>query len=79
MPLPFLAPGDLARAGLDPDAVTVTNPLDAKESVLRTSLRPGLLKTIAYNASHRVTGAELFELGHVYLPLDRRGRAAGRA
>lgn len=71
MPLPFLAPGDLARAGLDPDAVTVTNPLDAKESVLRTSLRPGLLKTIAYNASHRVTGAELFELGHVYLPVDR--------
>ena len=72
MPLPFLAPGDLARAGLDPDAVTVTNPLDAKESVLRTSLRPGLLKTIAYNASHRVVGAELFELGHVYLPVDRR-------
>jgi phenylalanyl-tRNA synthetase beta chain len=72
MPLPFLAPGDLARAGIDPDAVTVTNPLDAKESVLRTSLRPGLLKTIAYNASHRVMGAELFELGHVYLPVDRR-------
>ena len=71
MPLPFLAPGDLAGAGLDADAVTVTNPLDAKESVLRTSLRPGLLKTIAYNASHRVPGAELFELGHVYLPVDR--------
>jgi phenylalanyl-tRNA synthetase beta chain len=71
MPLPFLAPDDLGRAGLDADAVSVANPLDAKESVLRTSLRPGLLKTIAYNASHRQSGAELFEMGHVYLPADR--------
>jgi phenylalanyl-tRNA synthetase beta chain len=71
MPLPFLAPDDLARAGLRADAVTVTNPLAAEESVLRTSLRPGLLKTLAYNASHRLTGGKLFELGHVYLPTDR--------
>lgn len=71
MPLPFLAPDDLARAGLSADAVTVTNPLAAEESVLRTSLRPGLLKTLAYNASHRLQGGRLFELGHVYLPTDR--------
>jgi phenylalanyl-tRNA synthetase beta chain len=71
MPLPFLAPDDLARAGLPADAVTVTNPLAAEESVLRTSLRPGLLKTLAYNASHRLPGGRLFELGHVYLPTDR--------
>ncbi|MPY96082.1 MAG: phenylalanine--tRNA ligase subunit beta [Acidimicrobiia bacterium] len=71
MPMPFLAPGDLHRAGLDADAVTVTNPLVAEESVLRTSLRPGLLATLAYNASHRAPGARLFEIGHVYLPTDR--------
>ncbi|MDH4144129.1 MAG: phenylalanine--tRNA ligase subunit beta, partial [Acidimicrobiia bacterium] len=71
MPLPFLAPGDLDRAGLGADAVTVTNPLVAEESVLRTSLRPGLLKTLAYNASHRNPGGRLFELGHVFLPTDR--------
>jgi phenylalanyl-tRNA synthetase beta chain len=68
MPLPFLAPGDLRRAGLDADAITVTNPLVAEESVLRTSLRPGLLKTLSYNASHRRPGGRLFELGHIYLP-----------
>jgi phenylalanyl-tRNA synthetase beta chain len=72
MPMPFLAPGDLHRAGLDADAVTVTNPLVAEESVLRTSLRPGLLKTLAYNASHRAPGGRLFEIGHVYRPVDRR-------
>ena len=63
MPLPFLAPGDLARCGLPAEAVTVTNPLAAEESVLRTSLRPGLLRAIAYNESHRIDSAALFEIG----------------
>ena len=71
MPLPFLAPGDLDRAGLGGDAVTVTNPLDARESVMRTSLRPGLLKTIAHNRRHRTFAVDCFEIGHVYLPTDR--------
>ena len=68
MPLPFLAPGDLARAGLPPAAVTLTNPLAAEESVLRTSLRPGLLRAVGYNESHRTDGVRLFELGRVFGP-----------
>ncbi len=68
MPFPFLAPGDLERAGFGPGALTISNPLAVEESVLRTSLRPGLLKAIAYNESHRSTGVALFEIGHVYLP-----------
>jgi phenylalanyl-tRNA synthetase beta chain len=68
MPLPFLAPDDLARAGLSTKAVTLTNPLAAEESVLRTSLRPGLLRAIAYNESHRTEKALLFELGRVFGP-----------
>jgi phenylalanyl-tRNA synthetase beta chain len=66
MPLPFLAPGDLDRAGATGRPVVVTNPLVAEESVMRTSLRPGLLKTLGYNASHRNHGLSLFEVGHVY-------------
>ncbi len=66
MPLPFLAPGDLARAGLPAEAVTITNPLAAEESVLRTSLRPGLLRAVAYNESHRTEGVALFEIGKVF-------------
>jgi len=65
MPLPFLAPGDLARAGLGDDGITVTNPLVAEESIMRTSLRPGLLKAVAYNASRRTTGVSLFEIGRI--------------
>jgi phenylalanyl-tRNA synthetase beta chain len=70
MPNPFLAPDVLAKAGLDGPALRITNPLAAEESVLRTSLRPGLLAAVAYNESHRRTGARLFEIGHVYPPAD---------
>ncbi len=66
MPMPFLAPEDLTRSGLTDDPITITNPLIADESVLRTSLLPGLLKTIAYNESHRNTGVALFEVGHIF-------------
>ena len=72
MPLPFLAPGDLERCGLPADGITVTNPLVAEESVMRTSLRPGLLKAVAYNAARRRRGAALFEIGHVHIPGDGR-------
>lgn len=68
MPNPFLAPDDLTRAGLTGDAIRIANPLVAEESVLRTSLRPGLLKAIAYNESHRRPRVSLFEIGHVYRP-----------
>jgi phenylalanyl-tRNA synthetase beta chain len=70
MPNPFLAPDTLAKAGLDGTALTISNPLVAEESVLRTSLRPGLLHAIAFNESHRRPGVALFELGRVYPPGD---------
>ncbi|MFW2382076.1 MAG: phenylalanine--tRNA ligase subunit beta [Acidimicrobiales bacterium] len=68
VPLPFLAPGDLAAAGLGSDGLTLANPLVAEESVLRTSLLPGLLKAVAYNQSRGNEDVRLFELGVVYLP-----------
>jgi phenylalanyl-tRNA synthetase beta chain len=67
MPNPFLAPGDLEKAGLsEGNALRLANPLVAEESVLRTSLVPGMLKAIAYNQSHRIREISLFEIGHVY-------------
>ncbi|MFN2606969.1 MAG: phenylalanine--tRNA ligase subunit beta [Acidimicrobiales bacterium] len=64
----FLAPDDLARAGLPTEAVEVENPLAAEESVLRTSLLPGLLRALSVNASHRNPDVCLFEIGHIFLP-----------
>jgi phenylalanyl-tRNA synthetase beta chain len=67
MPNPFLAPGELTKVGLSEDnALRLANPLVAEESVLRTSLLPGMLKSIAYNQSHRIRDISLFEIGHVY-------------
>ena len=69
MPMPFLAPGDLDAVGLDGMShLRIANPLVAEESVLRTSLRPGLLRTVRYNQSHRAPRVALFEMGHVYPP-----------
>jgi phenylalanyl-tRNA synthetase beta chain len=68
MPDVFLSPGDTERAGLAAEVVKVANPLVAEQSVLRGSLIPGLLKSLAYNESHRATGVSLFEVGHRYLP-----------
>jgi phenylalanyl-tRNA synthetase beta chain len=63
----FLAPEDLARAGLPTEAVEVENPLAAEESILRPSLLPGLLRAVAANAGHRRGDVGLFEIGHVFL------------
>lgn len=64
----FLAPGDLERAGLPGHAVTVANPLDRAESVLRTSLLPGLLKAVRHNVDRQDPEVRLFEVGRVFHP-----------
>jgi phenylalanyl-tRNA synthetase beta chain len=68
LPNPWLAPGDVERAGLAAvgQPVVIGNPMAAEESVLRTSLLPGLLKTVAYNETHRAAGVRFFEIGHVF-------------
>ena len=67
MPSPFLAPGELVGVGLsEDDVLRIANPLVADESILRTSLRPGLLRSLKYNQSHRASRIGLWEIGHVY-------------
>ncbi len=69
----FLAPGDLERAGLDPAAVEVENPLDRSESILRTALLPGLLKAVKFNMDRQGVDVRLFEVGTVFF-LPGEGR-----
>jgi phenylalanyl-tRNA synthetase beta chain len=63
---PLIAPGDHERAGLPGEALRASDPLAREESVLRTSQLPGLLKSVAFNASHRNPEVALFEVGHVF-------------
>jgi phenylalanyl-tRNA synthetase beta chain len=63
----FVSFTELERCGLDPtEAVVVANPLVADESRLRTSLLPGMVRSLAYNASHRELGVWLYEIGAVF-------------
>jgi phenylalanyl-tRNA synthetase beta chain len=64
--LSLLAPGELERAGISGEALVLENPLVREESVLRTSLLPGMLRAIAFNASRQNSDVRLFEVGHVY-------------
>jgi phenylalanyl-tRNA synthetase beta chain len=66
LPLPFLAPGELERCGLPGDGIEIANPLVAEESILRTSLLPGLVGALATNAARRNQGVRLWEIGHVF-------------
>ena len=68
MPSPFLSDEDLRRSRLDGPVLRITNPLVADEDVLRPSLRPGLLRAVAYNQAHRRFDVALFEIGAVYPP-----------
>ena len=67
-PMPFVAAGALAAVGLPEDGISLSNPVDDNESVLRTSLLPGQLRAVAYNQRHFNGDVRLFEIGHVYLP-----------
>lgn len=70
MPMPFLAPGDLESFGMSDSGFAIANPLVTEESILRTTLLPGLVKAIAHNESHRLTGVRLFEMGRCFIPGD---------
>ena len=48
------------------NAIQVTNPLRDEESLLRTTLLVGLLKTLRFNVSHGMSDVALFEIGRVF-------------
>ncbi len=59
---------------LDPGAaaVTLTNPMSQDMSVMRTTLFPGLLKTLLANVSRQQARVRLFELGRCFHGGERK-------
>lgn len=55
-------------------AVAVTNPISRDQALLRTSLLPGLLQTLALNARRSRVDAAVFEIGRVFLRSPDGGR-----
>ena len=53
------------------DAVIIENPLGEDYSVMRTTMMPSFLESIANNHAHRVESASLFEISYVYIKTDK--------
>ena len=73
----FIAPQALEGLRLLPDdprlqPLALLNPLAEGQSVMRTTLLPGLLETARYNLSHKNTELKIFESREVYHPQKRK-------
>jgi phenylalanyl-tRNA synthetase beta chain len=69
----FISPASYDKILLDENdfrrnSVKILNPLTEEQSVLRTTLLPGLLETVAGNYSFRNMNLQIFEMRRVYLP-----------
>jgi phenylalanyl-tRNA synthetase beta chain len=67
----FVAPRDLATVGAPPPAVALRNPLREEQSVMRTSLLPGLLQALSRARRHGERDARLFSVGTLFLASSR--------
>jgi phenylalanyl-tRNA synthetase beta chain len=74
----FIAPVDVHRLNLSPHdhrmhQLTLLNPLSEDQSIMRTSLIPGLLTTMRKNIYQNNVNLKLFEVGPVFLiqPKDK--------
>ncbi|MBQ6346719.1 MAG: phenylalanine--tRNA ligase subunit beta [Clostridia bacterium] len=74
----FISPRWLDMLGLaenDPrrNVVKLRNPLGEDTSVMRTTLVPSMLNTVAANLNRNIPGGMLFELSKVFVPAEKAG------
>ena len=62
----FVTEDDQLAAGFAPPYIEVTNPLVDAERFLRSSMAPGLVRAVLYNAERRQGDVRLFEVGSVF-------------
>jgi phenylalanyl-tRNA synthetase beta chain len=73
MSSPFTSTADFDRLQLGKDdprrrAVRLANPLSDDEPLMRTTLLPGLFRTLARNLGRGFSDVSLYEFGHVFRP-----------
>ncbi|MFA5867793.1 MAG: phenylalanine--tRNA ligase subunit beta [Actinomycetota bacterium] len=74
----FIDPADIAKLILPADdrraaAIKLANPVSEAQSVLRTSLLPGLFNAVRFNANYGEMNCALFETGRVFFDEDDAG------
>lgn len=62
----FVAPKSLEVLGLKEQPVALLNPLSVEQSVMRTSLLPGLLENLSRSVRHQVESVSVYETGRAY-------------
>ncbi|QNO15704.1 phenylalanine--tRNA ligase subunit beta [Alkalicella caledoniensis] len=71
---PFISPDSFLKTQLEPTmAIPLANPLGKENSLMRTSMLPSALNSVAYNLNHNNDNIALFEFGKTYigkLPLE---------
>ena len=79
----FASPEDLKNLRMDAvaegEAVELINPLNAEQSVMRQTLIPNLLRSVAYNQNHGVANIALYEVGDVFNTAEGRKQPKERA
>ncbi|HET9058439.1 MAG TPA: phenylalanine--tRNA ligase subunit beta [Acidimicrobiales bacterium] len=64
----FLSAEDMEKTGLSTSrALELENPLDQSQGLLRTSVLPGLLRSLQFNVERQIGAVQLFEIGNVFL------------
>ncbi|MGQ9609164.1 MAG: phenylalanine--tRNA ligase subunit beta [bacterium] len=71
----FHDPSAFDRLELEADsmfrnALILRNPISENQSVIRTTLIPGLLSNISYNLNRRINDIRIFEIGRVFHPRE---------
>ncbi len=62
----FVTEADQVAAGFPPPSIEVANPLVDAERFLRSSMAPGLVRALVYNAERRQGDLRFFEVGSVF-------------
>jgi phenylalanyl-tRNA synthetase beta chain len=62
----FVTESDQLNSGVSPPYIEVTNPLVDAERYLRSSMVPGMVRAVVYNAERRQGDLRLFEVGSVF-------------
>ena len=63
----FISPESKAQIGISGEFIKLINPLTIDQSVMRTSLVPGMLETIKTNINYGEYDLRLFEMGKVFI------------
>ncbi|MDD4769746.1 MAG: phenylalanine--tRNA ligase subunit beta [Eubacteriales bacterium] len=67
MPYSFISP-EMAEKSWEESGVEISNPLTREASIMRSSMLPSLLETVAYNFTHGQDSVAIFEVGNVFKP-----------